>query len=255
MFGLFGQRRDRESRRHVDLGAVDCTYVIGDVHGCHQHLLSLLDIIRSDMAAVDGRKLVVTLGDHIDRGPRSAAVMDWLCGPFWEDVERISLAGNHEAMMLDFLAEPTNGSIWLDNGGWQTLASYGIDTEVFERARAKDRRAMLDFAIPSEHIDLLHSMPSLATTSQATLVHAGIRPGIPLERQSDEDLLWIRQPFLDATFEDGPLIVHGHTPSVEPVIAGRRVCVDTGAYATGRLTALKITSHGLSFLQSAGPTP
>ena len=251
MFGLFGTRdnhRQPRSRRH--LGDVSVTYAIGDVHGCHQQLVALLDIIRRDAMQFKGRKLLVTLGDLIDRGPRSASVLDWLTEPFWPDFERISLCGNHEAMMLDFLARPGTGTPWLDNGGWQTLESYGINLAAFSGASRRNRQAMLDAAIPHEHIEMLRSMPALATTSQAIFVHAGIRPGVAIDAQSDDDLLWIRQPFLGTAFTDGPYIVHGHTPSTVPVFDGRRICVDTGAYATGILTAVRLTDEGTMFLQA-----
>ncbi len=252
MLGLFRKqpRPASQPRPRVNLGEPDVIYAVGDIHGCHRHLQVLLDKIRQDAAQFSGRKVLVTLGDHIDRGPHSAAVMDWLSAPFKGDIERVSLAGNHEAMMLDFLADPDLESAWLRNGGEETLTSYGIDLPAFERARQRDRRAMLDFVVPADHVEMLRSMPVMATTGQAVFVHAGIRPDLPLEQQTDSDLVWIRQPFLDEVRADGPLVVHGHTPAETPVIAGRRICVDTGAYATGTLTALRLTSGGYDFLQA-----
>lgn len=252
MLGLFRKqtRSAPQARRRVNLGDPAVIYAIGDIHGCHRQLGVLVERIGQDAAQFSGRKVLVTLGDHIDRGPQSAAVMDWLVAPFKGEIERVSLAGNHEAMMLDFLADPELDSIWLRNGGQETLVSYGIDLPAFERARHRDRRAMLEFAIPAEHVDLLRSLPVMATSDRAIFVHAGIRPGLPLDQQSDQDLLWIRQPFLDAAFEEGPLLVHGHTPAEAPTVAGRRICVDTGAYATGTLTAMRLTRDGYDFLQA-----
>lgn len=256
MLGLFRkQRPSTPARPRVDLGDADLIYAIGDIHGCNRQLQLLLDKIGQDAAQFSGRKLIVTLGDHIDRGPHSAAVLDWLSTPLRSDIERVSLAGNHEAMMLDFLADPDLDSIWLRNGGLETLASYGIDLPAFERARYRDRRSLLDFVIPTEHMDLLRTMPALAVSGGTVFVHAGIRPGVALDKQSDDDLLWIRQPFLDASFEDGPLFVHGHTPAETPSVVGRRICVDTGAYATGTLTALRLTRDGFSFLQATLQEP
>ena len=252
MLGLFRKqpRVSTHARPRVNLGDPDVIYAIGDIHGCNKQLQVLVDKISQDAAQLPGRKVMVTLGDYIDRGPQSAAVMDWLSAPFRGDIERVSLAGNHEAMMLDFLADPDLDSIWLRNGGGETLASYGIDLRAFERARHRDRRALLDFVIPAEHVDLLRTLPSMAVSERAVFVHAGIRPGLPLDQQRDDDLLWIRQPFLDAVFDAGPLFVHGHTPAEAPAVAGRRICVDTGAYATGTLTALRLTRDGFSFLQA-----
>jgi serine/threonine protein phosphatase 1 len=252
MLGLFRKqsRQSVQARPRVELGDPDVIYAIGDIHGCNRQLQVLLDKIRLDAAQFSGRKLIVTLGDHIDRGPQSAAVMDWLSAPFRGDIERVCLAGNHETMMLEFLADPDLDSIWLRNGGQETLMSYGIDLPAFERARQRDRRALLDFVIPSDHVELLRNLPVMATSTRAVFVHAGIRPGVPLNQQGDDDLLWIRQPFLDAAFAEGPLLVHGHTPAEAPSVAGRRICVDTGAYATGTLTALRLTRDGFDFLQA-----
>lgn len=225
-------------------------YAIGDVHGCYDQLHILTDRIEDDSRDIAGRKLIVMLGDYVDRGPKSASVLDWLCAAPPTGFERIALAGNHEALMLEFVADPRPDSRWLQFGGLDTLISYGISPDSFSRARARERAVLLDATIPTEHLDLLRSLPGMLTLPTAVFVHAGIRPDIPLEAQRDDDLFWIREPFLGAEMPQDMLVVHGHTPNVEPVVAGRRICVDTGAFATGVLTAVRLDGVGMRFLDT-----
>lgn len=219
-------------------------YAIGDIHGCYDLLLELIERIREDAKHITGRRILVTLGDYVDRGPRSAQVLDWLCGPAPEGFDRISLAGNHEAMMLEFLANPASSSPWLEFGGMDTLNSYGVDVPRFVRARRQDRLAILRASIPVAHVNLLTHLPSLLELPEVVFVHAGLRPGVEIAGQVDEDLLWIREPFLSTPVEHSSLVVHGHTPASEPVVASGRICVDTGAFATGVLTAVRLVGLG-----------
>lgn len=258
MFDFLRRRRNRveppaqRTRVAQDWPAV--VYAIGDVHGCYDQLRSLVDRIEDDARDVGGRKLIVMLGDYVDRGPKSAAVLDWLCAAPPSGFERVALAGNHEVLMLEFLADPRPDSRWLQFGGLDTLASYGISPDSFTRARSRERAAMLDASVPTEHLDLLRDMPSMLTLPNAVFVHAGIRPDSPLVTQHDDDLFWIREPFLSAEMPLDTVVVHGHTPGVEPVVAGRRICVDTGAFATGVLTAVRLDGTGLRFLDTQ-PSP
>lgn len=225
-------------------------YAIGDVHGCYDQLRRLTATIEADAAHLPGRKLIVMLGDYVDRGPNSAGVLDWLCAAPPTGFERIALAGNHEVMMLEFLGDPRPNSSWMDFGGADTLRSYGIDTDAFVKARAKDRQAMLDALIPAEHVELLQNLPSMLMLPHAVFVHAGLRPGLTLDAQHDDDLMWIREPFLSEPMPDDTVVIHGHTPNPEPVIAERRICVDTGAYATGVLTAVRLSGTDVQFLDT-----
>ena len=211
--------------------------------------------IEEDARDVAGRKLIVMLGDYIDRGPKSAAVLDWLCAAPPEGFERLALAGNHEVLMLDFIADPRPDSRWLQFGGVDTLMSYGIAPDAFMRARARERASMLDASIPPEHLDLLRDMPGMLTLPGAVFVHAGIRPDLPIADQHDDDLLWMREPFLSAVMPPDLIVVHGHTPNVEPVVANRRICVDTGAFATGVLTAVRLDKAGMRFLNTQSHRP
>jgi serine/threonine protein phosphatase 1 len=254
MFDFLLGRRDRPQppaqRRRVAAEWPAVVYAIGDVHGCYDLLQDLLNQIRADAARTAGSKLLVMLGDYVDRGPKSASVLDWLCAPPPDGFDRVALAGNHEVLMLDFLADPRPDASWLGFGGTETLASYGIDLEQFTRARPRDRTAMLDAFIPVEHLDLLRSLPGMLTLPHATFVHAGLRSGLPLADQHDDDLLWMREPFLSEEMPADMFVVHGHTPAAEPVVAGRRICVDTGAFATGTLTAVRMDGTDIRFLQT-----
>lgn len=254
MFDFLRRSRSRvappaqRARMAQDWPAV--VYAIGDVHGCYDQLHRLMGRIEDDARDLAGRKLIVMLGDYIDRGPQSASVLDWLCAVPPAGFERVALAGNHEMLMLEFLADPRPDSRWLQFGGLETLTSYGISPDSFSRARSRERAAMLDANIPTEHLDLLRDMPGMLTLPNAVFVHAGIRPDTPLEAQHDDDLFWIREPFLSAEMPPNMVVVHGHTPNVEPVVVGRRICIDTGAFATGVLTAVRMDRAGIRFLDT-----
>lgn len=214
-------------------------YAIGDVHGCLEELRTMEDAIDDDRAEIEGNIWIVLLGDLIDRGPQSAGVMEHVLSPPPEGARRICLAGNHEAMMLDFLMG--RPSYWLENGGIETLKSYGVEARELAFLTPRSRADALTSHIPSAHIAHLEQAPIGVSLPGVTLVHAGVRLGIPLSEQSEEDLLWIREPFLNAKLPADHLIVHGHTPSREPQVVPGRLGIDTGAFATGRLTAARLT--------------
>lgn len=227
-------------------------YAIGDVHGCLSALLVLETKIRADIqqAKIDD-PLIIYLGDYVDRGPDSKGVLDHVSRHQHPDgIERIALCGNHEDAFLRFLQNPADNIAWLDFGGDATLRSYGLQAFTHLR-RPRDMQelgAVLKEAIPGSHVRFLENLPILATQGNRVFVHAGIRPGIALDDQDDGDLLWIREPFL----EEGPglpvTVIHGHTAGTEPVFGNGRICIDTGCYATGRLTALKLSEDGESVL-------
>jgi len=214
-------------------------YAIGDVHGRYDLLRALEKQIADDAVAYDGEKWLVTLGDYVDRGAQSASVLDHLTGAAPNGFRRVSLCGNHEQMMLDFIAAPVWPSSWLDYGGIETLRSYGIAVEA-SRGEPRRLRALIESHIPEEHLQFLRELPVCLALPGFVFVHAGIRPGIPVEEQSEEDLLWIRHEFLDAQLPAGLTVVHGHTPMPEPVVTPQRISIDTGAFATGRLTGVRI---------------
>lgn len=220
-------------------------YAIGDVHGCLDQLLALEARIIDDAASIEGEKWLVTVGDHIDRGPNSAGVIEHLRRSPPPGFRRFSLLGNHEAMMLHFLANPDPAHYWLDEGGTETLQSFGIDpfteTGLYERPRDRLPRAAIDF---------LETLPISLALPGWLFVHAGIRPGVPLTEQSDEDMIWIRGPFLSAQLTGGLRIVHGHTPGRDIVVTPHRIDIDTHCYHSGKLSAVRVTPDGATHFLS-----
>ncbi len=219
----------------------DIIYAIGDVHGRDDLLGQLhariLEYHRSRYAGETG--LVLHVGDYIDRGPDSAKVIDRLMKGV-EGFDVICLLGNHEAMLLECL-RPFNAfawDMWLPNGGVETLASLAVSFEpgCFDSA-------VLRHALGKERIAWLEALPLYHVAGPYLFVHAGITPGLPLEDQDPADLLWIRRPFLDSDADHGFVVVHGHTPGNDPVVRRNRICVDTGAVFSGRLTAAVLDGH------------
>ncbi len=218
----------------------EAIYAVGDIHGCLDSLLNLEGQIQADAEQFNGPKLIVLLGDYVDRGPRSAGVLAHLLGSPRGDFTRVALAGNHELMMLNAL-DGANIRDWLALGGIETLRSYGIDHERFAAAPARKRREIVSSYIPSDHLTFLRGLPLSLQVLQTVFVHAGIRRNIPMDQQNANDLLWIRHEFLTAEPDDGLLVVHGHTPVDQVQVGPGRIGIDTGAFATGRLTALRLT--------------
>lgn len=225
-------------------------YAIGDVHGCVAQLRLLHDHIFADAADIAGEKLIVGLGDYVDRGVNSAGVIDFLSHPMPAGFRRVCLAGNHEVMILEHLAYPRADDPWLSFGGLETLISYGIDPSRYIAAPIKERASLLQSHIPAQHIHFLQSLPLMLTLPGAVLVHAGIRPGVDLADQSEDDLLWMRER--PEAGSDSPLVIHGHTPAPQPVIHGKNIGIDTGAFATGILTAVRLRPDQKPFFMSVG---
>jgi serine/threonine protein phosphatase 1 len=217
-------------------------YVIGDVHGRLDLLDRLLADIRSDHEARPAAMgLIVLLGDLIDRGPDSAGVLDRLSGLDWAGFRFVGLAGNHEEILLELLAgDGRQLSGWLRFGGVQTMQSYGVDGEALATMEPEAARRRIADAVPGSHRDYLASLGDSLRFGDYLFVHAGIRPGVPLEQQTLQDLRWIREPFLSDSRDHGMVVVHGHTISERVEELGSRIGIDTGAYATGRLTAIGI---------------
>ncbi|MER9398792.1 serine/threonine protein phosphatase [Mesorhizobium sp. M0615] len=217
-------------------------YAIGDVHGCYKELLSLEQKIQLDALQFRGRKIIVMLGDYIDRGPQSSRVLDHLLALPPTEFLRVCLAGNHEVAMLNYLDGYLSRDRWLAVGGLETLFSYGVDparlASLYALSDEVDRR--VKEVIPASHIDFLRSLPVLLCSDKFVFVHAGIRPGIDLVAQDEQDLLNIRDEFFNAAYLLDRFVVHGHTPVDIPRLDGRRLGIDTGAFQSGRLTALRI---------------
>jgi diadenosine tetraphosphatase ApaH/serine/threonine PP2A family protein phosphatase len=223
-------------------------YAIGDIHGRLDLLEELLAKIRADADA--SRNTLVFLGDYIDRGPRSKQVIDCLIGLAWPGWDFVALRGNHEQIVLDFLQDAGAYDIWRDFGGDETLRSYGVKPPAGREdyARAREEFAA---AFPPAHLAFFESLPLSYEVGEYLFVHAGVRPGVAIDDQSPEDMLWIRGEFLNWNEPFEKVVVHGHSPSRQPVVKANRIGVDTGAFATGRLTAVALKGEEVAFLSSA----
>jgi serine/threonine protein phosphatase 1 len=224
-------------------------YVIGDIHGRLDLLDALVIKIHADLkSAPTPEPLTVTLGDYIDRGLNSRGVLERLAqNPF--AMPYVALMGNHEELLLTFLDNPSVLDQWRRLGGLETLHSYGVPVSPLMRGTGFEEAAkQLRAALPETHLKYVSSLKLCVGSSSYFFCHAGVRPGIPLERQSAHDLLWIRQEFLNSKANFGKRIVHGHTPIERPEVLPNRINIDTGAYATGRLTCLVLEGSQHRFL-------
>jgi serine/threonine protein phosphatase 1 len=220
-------------------------YAVGDIHGCLDRLVALHEMVAEDIAARPVEHVtLVHLGDYVDRGADSAQVIDWLINqpPVPADAF-VNLMGNHEHMMLAAVvgADRDAPNLWLMNGGADSLMSWGI-------ARAVPPTEWAG-RIPLQHLMFLRDLPVNHRIGPYMFVHAGVRPGVPLDQQSRQDMLWIREPFLSSRIDHGAVIVHGHTPKRQPVVQPNRIAIDTGAVLGGALTCLVLEADRLGFLQ------
>ncbi len=217
------------------------TYAVGDVHGRADLLYGLLSAIDMDAADKDWTPRIIFLGDIIDHGPHSRSAMDLVCRTLKNSADSRLILGNHDNYFMEFMTADTIDQVrfegWLHRiGGYETFISYGL-----EGFRSLEDMAAYCREEYAEHLEVLHNADRMIIDRKFAFVHAGIDPEVSLEKQSNRDLMWIRNKFLDF---DGPLphiFVHGHTPSEEPVVKSNRIGIDTGAYAYGKLTCLAIS--------------
>lgn len=249
------------SGRRLSLPALPArTWAIGDVHGCLHLYRALEDRIVADARAEGDSApgLIVVLGDIVDRGPHSAQLVEHLMGSPPAPFTRVVLKGNHEDMMVRFAQDPGGARNWLNFGGAETLQSYGLEPEPgagFD-LRAGKLRQMVTRNIPDEHLDFLRDLPLCLTAGGYLFSHAGLDPARPLEAQSARDFIWGNPRDLDHTPSDRFRVVHGHVPVEEVMVTSARVAVDTGAYATGRLSAVRLTPDGVrDGLEASSPGP
>ena len=217
-------------------------YAVGDIHGRADVLAELFMLIDQDLEARPTlRSIEVFLGDYIDRGPHSREVLDLLIARRQRQVA-VFLKGNHEAYAHQVLSDPSVLSDWLQIGGVNTLLSYGVAPSGCDRDQQARQAIAASFrqAMPDSHYHFLQGLALSLSCGDYFFVHAGVRPGIPLVRQSEQDLLWIRDEFLLHEEDFGKVVVHGHSPTNLPDIRPNRINIDTGAYATGVLTLLII---------------
>jgi serine/threonine protein phosphatase 1 len=229
-------------------------YAVGDIHGRLDLLRTLLRRIAGDarQSPEAHPKTLVFLGDYVDRGPDSCGVVETLIGGLPDGFETHFLKGNHEALLLDFLGNPLVLAHWLINGGDATMASYGVDVDRLERSGAAPEiwRSAFAAALPEPHLRFFRSLKLGISIGDYLFVHAGVRPGVPIAAQDEADLIWIRREFLDCLEPFGKIVVHGHTPEKAPQMRPNRIGIDTGAFFTGRLTALRLEDGAQSFLQT-----
>jgi serine/threonine protein phosphatase 1 len=227
-------------------------YVVGDIHGRADLLDRIANGIARDLEAAPAANgcLTVTLGDYIDRGPDSRGVIERLVrNPFPTDF--VALKGNHEALLERFLREPPVADHWRRLGGLETLHSYGVPVQPLMMGRNYDQAARaLEAAVPAAHRAFLGSLKLSFEAGRYFLCHAGVRPGVPLARQSEEDLLWIRDEFLGSRADFGKVVVHGHTPTEKPEVLPNRINIDTGAFMTGQLTCAVLEAEQVRFLST-----
>lgn len=232
-------------------------YAVGDVHGCDGLLQDMHHAILADAGRRSvARKVVVYLGDYVSRGPRSCQAVELLTAAPLPCFEVIRLRGNHEDVVIKYLnGDLVAGRQWLTYGGTDALASYGLDPgpePVIEPERLQYLLDRFRAVLPPAHENWIRGAAIYHQEGDYRFVHGGVRPGVPLARQSDTDMVWIRQLFLGSTEDFGTIVVHGHTVAPEPEVWPNRIGIDTGAYKTGRLTCLALEGNERMFLQTGG---
>lgn len=235
-------------------------YAVGDIHGRADLLSNMLTLLE-ERAAEDTREagppFVVFLGDYVDRGPDSAVVIDALLKGKPYGFERRFLRGNHEQSMLAFMADPMANRAWVLQGGAETLMSYGVQPPPLN-APEHDWLAigqMFTARVPQAHVEFLNSLDRYVELGDYAFVHAGVDTERSLENQTDDDLYWVRERFIFSKRRFSHRVVHGHTPVEQPYLDERRVAVDTGAYASGVLTAARFEGEEVAFLLVSDRTP
>jgi serine/threonine protein phosphatase 1 len=230
-------------------------YAVGDVHGRLDLLNDLLARIDQDRASRPiMRPVHVFLGDYIDRGPSSRETIDRLL-EHAQSNEDVFLKGNHELIAIKGLSDRGPFEQWMRRlGGMETLMSYGLSREDLAGGRSiVEIQAAFHAALPRTHLRFFRDLRLSFTCGDFFFAHAGVKPGIDISRQNERDLLWIREEFLASRDDFGKIIIHGHTPTFEVEVEQNRINIDTGAFATGRLTCLVIEESRLSIIDTMGP--
>jgi len=229
-------------------------YAVGDIHGRVDLLRTLNSRIVADAEGIgdDRENIVIYLGDYVDRGDQSREVISTLIDDPLAGFSRIHLSGNHERYLLQFLKDPEVGPSWLFNGGDATLRSYGVDLEdpAFGREGWPWAQQRLIDGLPAPHLAFLRDLILQHVEGDYMFVHAGVRPGVALDRQDETDLLWIRDDFLRSTEQFGKMIVHGHTVTADVEVHLNRIGIDTGAYISDTLSCLVLEGGSKRFIQT-----
>jgi len=260
MFSRLLGRKSSEPLNDPSVPEGSRVYAVGDIHGRSDLLETMHGLIRRDAEAAEAahgaalRKVVVYLGDYIDRGLESSEVVDLLLDHPLDGFEMFALKGNHEDALLQFLDNTSIGPSWLQFGGDATLYSYGIPMHGggTDQRSLENMQAYLLRKLPARHREFFKSLRQSHIEGDYFFVHVGVLPGVPLEKQSEKDMLWIRGAFLDSQANYGKIIVHGHTitPTPVPEVLSNRIGIDTGAYSTGVLTCLALQGNEKAFLRT-----
>jgi serine/threonine protein phosphatase 1 len=230
-------------------------YAIGDIHGRADLLREMHELIRADAKEFPSdRRVVVYLGDYVDRGDESRQVIDLLLDEKLAGFESVYLLGNHERTLLDFLRDISVAPSWFLYGGVETLASYGVrldrrmpsEAACYTQAQLELRRTL-----PPRQLAFLHALKLTHVEGDYLFAHAGIRPGVALDAQAERDVIWIRDEFLDSTVNHGKIVVHGHTITDAPETRANRIGIDTGAFASGKLTCLVLQDDWRGFMSTS----
>ncbi len=249
---LPGLRELRVQGRRPSLLAEVRIYAIGDIHGRLDLLNELLARITSDIALrPTARPLYVFLGDYIDRGPSSRETIDRLI-EHGKAHESVFLKGNHELIAIKCLSDRGLFDQWLRLGGLETLVSYGVPAETLANGKQiAELQSAFHSALPQAHFRFFRDLKNSFECGDFFFAHAGVKPNVELSRQKENDLLWIRGEFLSSKDDFGKIIVHGHTPTREIEVRPNRINIDTGAFATGRLSCLVLEGEDLSVIDTS----
>jgi len=217
----------------------------------------MLDRIEHDEAIREkAQTVLVFVGDYVDRGGNSKGVISRLITGLPEHVTPVFLKGNHEALLINFLDKPGLGRNWLHNGGDTTLLSYGVEPDIVRNAYWSGPAGLMEAAsifqdlLPEDHLEFFRGLKLSYRAGGYFFVHAGVRPGVALDLQDEDDLLWIREDFLRHPHDFGAVVVHGHTPVPAPEDLPNRICIDTLAFHTGKLTAVGLEGSRRWFLST-----
>jgi serine/threonine protein phosphatase 1 len=248
---LAGSQRLKVEGRRPSLPAGVRIYAVGDIHGRLDLLNELLMRIHDDIASRPTiRPVSIFLGDYIDRGPSSRETIDRLM-EHAETSESVFLKGNHEQIAINCLRDRALFDHWMRLGGVETLLSYGISPKGYsDEGQIVRLQAAFHDALPQTHFRFFRDLQNSFACGDFFFAHAGVKPNVELSDQKESDLLWIRKEFLSSNADFGKIVVHGHTPTREIEVGPNRINIDTGAFATGRLTCLVIDESSLSVIDT-----
>lgn len=201
-------------------------FAVGDIHGCYEKLVAMMKVLPWDR---DNGDVLIFIGDYVDRGPQSREVVEYLVRLKRKGGNLVFLKGNHEKMLLDYYIQQRDQMLYVANGGGETIASY-VEGGIGRKA----------FVLPEDHLEFLLSLSLYYETDQYIFVHAGLRDGIPLEKQVEEDLLWIREEFIYSPYDWNRRVVFGHTALETPFVTPGKIGIDTGAVYGNKLTAVEL---------------